>query len=165
MPQFDPTTMSPQIIWLVITFGIFYFLMARMALPKIGEVLEERSERIADDLDQAEQLRREGEKVQDDFQGGLAEARTEAQRILSEARAKAQAEMDEKTRALDAKLTVQADEAEARIAAEKQKALAELESVAAEVAQDIVSKLLGDAAGDGAVKKAVKAEIAARENA
>lgn len=164
MPQFDPTTMAPQIIWLLISFAIFYFMMARVVLPKIGEVVEERSERIADDLDQAEQLRLEGEKVQDDFQGGLADARTQAQKVLADARVKAAKKMDEKTKALEAKLAKQAEEAEQRILAERKAAMAELESVSVEVAQDIVAKLLGESTKADDVQKAVKAQLDARGN-
>ncbi|MGD8327168.1 MAG: hypothetical protein PVF65_09645 [Sphingomonadales bacterium] len=165
MPQFDPTTMAPQIVWLLISFAIFYFMMARVVLPKIGGVIEERSERIADDLDQAEQLRVEGEKVQDDFQGDLADARAEAQKILADARAKAQKQMDEKSKALDAKLSEQAEQAEHRIVEETKAAMAELESVAAEVAQNIVTKLLDTDTKAADVKKAVKAQLETQGNA
>jgi len=164
MPQFDPTTMAPQIIWLLISFAVFYFMMARVVLPKIGEVVEERSERIADDLDQAEQIRLEGEKVQDDFQGGLADARTQAQKVLADARVKAAQKMDEKTKALEAKLAKQAEDAEQRILAERKAAMAELESVSAEVAEDIVAKLLGESTKADDVQKAVKAQLDARGN-
>ncbi|HJO87371.1 MAG TPA: F0F1 ATP synthase subunit B', partial [Rhodospirillales bacterium] len=59
MPQFDVTTFLPQIIWLVISYLVLYFLMAKVALPKIGGILEERQARIDDNLDAAQSLRNE----------------------------------------------------------------------------------------------------------
>lgn len=59
MPQFDPTYFASQVFWLIVTFGILYLLMAKIALPRIGDILEVRQDRIAADLDRAEQLKRE----------------------------------------------------------------------------------------------------------
>ncbi|MFZ5608315.1 MAG: F0F1 ATP synthase subunit B' [Pseudomonadota bacterium] len=162
MPQFDPATLSPQVIWLVIVFAIFYFLMARLALPKIGEVLEEREERLADDLDQAEHLRREGAKAEDSFHSILAQARAEAMAIIKDARAKAHKELDEKSRALDLKLAQQTEVADAHIAAEKAKAMEALEGVATTVAQDIAARLLDTPVAAEDAAQAVKLELVAR---
>ena len=62
MPQLNPLDWAPQLIWLVITFGILYLLMKRVALPKIGSVIETRHARIASDLEAADKLRRETRK-------------------------------------------------------------------------------------------------------
>lgn len=159
LPQFDPAVFVPQIIWLVIAFGIFYFLMSRLVLPRIGDVLEDREERIADDLDQAQQLSEEAAGLQDSFEGSLSEARSQSMQSIAAARADAQAQIDAKAAELEAKLTQQAEEAEARIAAEKSAALSELETVASDVCKDITAKLLGESADAAAIDKAVKDEI------
>ncbi|MEM7569095.1 MAG: ATP F0F1 synthase subunit B [Pseudomonadota bacterium] len=162
LPQFDPTVFVPQIIWLVITFGVFYFLMSRIVLPKIGDVLEDREERIADDLDQAQQLSAEATSVQDTFEGSLSDARSEAMQTIAAARADAQAQIDAQMKALEEDLGAKADKAEARIAEEKAAALSELESVATDACQDILGKLLSSDVDKAAIAAAVKAEISGR---
>lgn len=162
MPQFDPAVFLPQIIWLIITFGVFYFAMSRLVLPRIGDVLEDREERIADDLDQAQQFSDESAGLQDSFEGALSEARAQSMQEIAAARAQAQAQIDAKAAETDAALSVKAEEAEARISAEKSAALAELETVATDVCKDVIKKLLGTSANAASVKKAVKAEISRR---
>ena len=50
-PPFDQSLYPSQLLWLLITFGLFYFLMSRMVLPRIASILEVRRDRISQDLD------------------------------------------------------------------------------------------------------------------
>ncbi|MEM1021054.1 MAG: F0F1 ATP synthase subunit B [Pseudomonadota bacterium] len=162
LPQFDPTVFGPQIIWLVITFAVFYFVMAKLVLPRIGDVLEDREEKIADDLDQAEQLSQEAGSVQDTFEGSLTEARSQSTQIIASARSDAQDRVNSELAKLDTKLGKQADKAEERIAAEKASALEELEAVATDACEDIIAKLLGSPVDQNAIRDIVKQEISGR---
>lgn len=162
LPQFDPANFAPQIVWLVITFAVFYFIMSRFVLPKIGDVLEDREERIADDLDQAQQLSEEATSVQDTFEGSLTEARAKSMEMIAAARAEAQAQIDAEMATLDEKLTAQSDKAEERIAEEKAASMTELEAVATDACNDIIGKLLGTKIDGRTVKAAVKAEISGK---
>ena len=59
LPQLNPADFAPQLIWLAITFAVLYFILARVALPRIGEVIEERRDRVQRDLDSAERFKKE----------------------------------------------------------------------------------------------------------
>ena len=85
MPQLDPTYFASQIFWLTVVFVFLYLVMSRLVLPRIGEVLEERSERIADDLDKAESLKKEAEGVIAAYEEALTKARGEASAVLAQA--------------------------------------------------------------------------------
>src|SRR3546814_1656625 len=84
LPQLDADTYPTQIFWLVVTFVILYLIMSKVALPRIAEVLEERQERVADDIETAERLRSEAAVVQSEYEKALAEARGKAQELFRE---------------------------------------------------------------------------------
>ena len=63
MPQFDHTFFVSQLVWLAITFTVLYLVLSRIALPRLAEVMDQRSSRLAADLDRAESLRREADAV------------------------------------------------------------------------------------------------------
>ena len=71
LPQLDLATYSSQVFWLVISFVVLYFLVAKLAMPRIAEVLEERQERIEDDLDKAETLKKEAYQVRIEYEKAL----------------------------------------------------------------------------------------------
>ena len=84
MPQLNPLDWAPQLIWLVITFGILYLLMKQVALPRIGSVIEARHARIAGDLEAADKLRRETQEAIAAYEQALAEAKARAHAIAQE---------------------------------------------------------------------------------
>ena len=157
MPQLNPLDWGPQLIWLLITFGILYFLMLKVALPRIGGVIEARADRIAKDLAQADKLRRETEEAIAAYAQALAEAKQKAHAIIDEGRAKLKAETAKERARLDAELVARGAEAEKRIAAAKNLAMREVNSIAADVASDIVRRLIGIAPAKLDIDKAVAA--------
>ena len=157
MPQLNPLDWAPQIIWLLVTFGVLYLLMVWIALPRIGAVIETRAAHIAADLASADKLRRETEEAIAAYEQALAEAKQKAHAIIEEGRAKLKAESDAERAKLDKELAAKSEEAEARITKAKVSAMKEVNAVAADVASDIVRKLLGTAAAKADIEKAVAA--------
>ena len=58
-PPLNFEDFSPQIIWLALTFAVLYLLLSRLVLPRIGEVIDDRKDRIRRDLQAAERLKDE----------------------------------------------------------------------------------------------------------
>lgn len=157
MPQLDFSTFAPQIIWLVITFTALYFLMARVALPRISTVLEERRDRVANDLDEAEKLKRDTDTAIANYETALAEARAKAHDIANSTREKLSAEIDVERQGVEDELAVKAAAAEKTIKAAKDQALSEIGNVANETADAIVKELI-----DGSMTKSkISAAVAA----
>lgn len=157
MPQLEPLDWGPQLIWLVLTFGILYLLMLKVALPRIGSVLDMRRAHIARDIDTAETLRRETEEAIAAYEQAIAEAKLKAQGIAQEGRAKLNEEITTERVKLDRQLAAKSKEAEARIYEAKASALKEVNKVAADVAADIVQRLIGVTPSGSELAKAVEA--------
>lgn len=162
LPQLDVATFPTQIFWLIVSFVILYMFMARVVVPRIADVLEERQDRIADDLETAERFKEEAEDVKAGYEKTLADSREKAQslfrethEILVKEQAAAEAEAAEKVAA-----TIK--EAEARIAQQKDGALENLRVVASDTAAAAMSKLTGISVDEAAVGKAVESAMAQR---
>ena len=157
MPQLIPEDWAPQLVWLAITFGILYLLMVYVALPRIGKVIEARASHIAGDLAAADQLRRETEEAIAAYEQALAEAKQKAHAIVEEGRVKLKAETAAERAKLDQELGRKSAEAEARITEAKNSAMKEVNAVAADVAADIVQRLIGVVPAKPEIDKAVEA--------
>ncbi len=157
MPQLNPLDWGPQLIWLLITFGILYLLMVYVALPRIGGVIEARAAHIAKDLATADSLRRETEEAIAAYEQALAEAKQKAHAIVEEGRAKLKEETAAERAKLESELGKKSAEAEARIDAAKTSAMREVNAIAADVAADIVRQLIGVAPAKVEIEKAVQA--------
>ncbi|MGI9371052.1 MAG: F0F1 ATP synthase subunit B [Hyphomicrobiales bacterium] len=155
MPQLDFSMWPPQLIWLAITFGVLYILMSKFALPKIGGTIEQRQNRIATDLDEAQRLKDETEKAIAAYEAALAEAKAKAHVIAQETRDTLNAEVEKERSKLDAKLAERIAKAEESISKTKEDALKNVEKVASDTASEIVSQLIGAKPTAAAVKKAV----------
>lgn len=144
MAQFDPATFSPQLIWLVITFGVFYFVLAKCALPRIVEVLEERQHNIDENLDRAAALKEEAKAAAEAYEKSLSEARAEAQAVMRQAREGMAADAAKRQQALADRLASDIQAAELRIGKAKEKAISRLNEAAAEAAFAAIEKLTGE---------------------
>jgi F-type H+-transporting ATPase subunit b len=157
LPQLDVSTFPSQIFWLIICFSVLYYLLSRRALPRVSEILEARQDRIAADLDQAQRLRRDAEVALAAYEEAMAKAQDRAQSLLAETQNRLQAEAAARQAELDQQLARQLVEAEGRIAASRDRALAELEDGAIDVAQAAAAKLAGVTVSAEVARRALRA--------
>jgi F-type H+-transporting ATPase subunit b len=143
MPQLDPTHFSAQIFWLVVTFVAFYLVVARLVLPRIGSVLEDRQSRIDRDLAKAGEFKGEAEKVAAAYEAALAEGRASAQAVLRRTAEAAAAVASQRHATLAERLGRDIKSAEERIAHARGEAVGNIRGVAADVAQAAVERLIG----------------------
>ncbi len=159
MPQLDPASFASQIFWLFICFTALYVIMSRWALPRIGSILQERRNKIENDLERAEQLRQEAEKVLSSHEAALADAHQKAAVILHEAHEADAAQAAKQIATLDNHIKKQLTQADARIDQAKQAALADIQDVSASLTGDVLKKLADVKPTDATIKKAVAAAI------
>ena len=143
MPQLEQIdTYLSQVVWLVISFVVLYVVMWKTALPRVADILQERQERISDDLERAEKLKSEAEVVLEVYEAATAKAQADAQAILRAGADAFAADAADRHDELSARLARETDAAESRIEEARKEALANVRSVASEVAQAAAAKLI-----------------------
>ncbi|ARE41119.1 ATP synthase B' chain [Rhodovulum sp. P5] len=158
MPQLDFSTYPNQIFWLIVTLVVIYFVLSRIALPRIGAVLAERQGTISNDIAAAEELKLQAQEAEKAYEKALADARAEAQRIVAETKAEIKADLDAATAKADAEIAAKSAEAEKQIAEIRANAMQSVTEVAKATATDVVTAL-GFRADQSAVNAAVDAKL------
>ncbi|MFU8777857.1 MAG: F0F1 ATP synthase subunit B' [Roseovarius sp.] len=145
LPQLDFSTFGNQIFWLLVTLVVIYFVLSRIALPRIAAVLAERQGAITNDLAAAEDLKVKAVEAEQAYLKALADARTEAQAIVGQAKAEIKAELDVATAKADAEISARAAEGEKKIAEIRANAMSSVKEVAVAAAAEIVAVMGGKA--------------------
>jgi F-type H+-transporting ATPase subunit b len=156
-PPLDPSTFAAQLVWLALAFGLLYVVLSRVALPRVGEVIEERRERVQRDLAAAEQLKSATEQALTNYEQALAEARAKGNAIAKGMRDDLAGEIDAERSKVEAQIGQKLAEAEARIGQTKARALASVNDIAADIAGAIVSRLIGHDVSKDDVARALAA--------
>lgn len=159
-PPFDTTTFPSQLLWLVLTFGVFYMLMQKVIVPRVGGILENRHDRIAQDLDEASRLKAEADVAIETYEKELSTARATAGQIATTARENAKAKADAERMAVEAELSEKLAKASAGIAEIKAKAFADVDEIAGETVSAIVEQLIGGKVTKSDISAAVAAASA-----
>lgn len=164
MPQLDfgNVLTTSQLVWLAIIFPIFYLLVSRWLLPPVGQVIENRGARIAQDLDAARAAKIEADAAVTELTAAIRGAQTGAQTEIANAIAKAKEAAAAEAAILNARLDAEIAAAEQRIGVARTAALGTLRQVAAETTTAVVERLAGIAPSAAAIERAVGAELAAR---
>lgn len=163
MPQIAQiaATYASQIFWLLIVFGLIYFVIGKGMLPKIEATVDARDQKIAADLAAAEAARAKADETEAAYRAKIEEARATVLKATQDAKAASAAEAEKRVKAADAELAAKAATADAALKAAQARALAEIENVAAEAAQEIVAKVSGITVDKAVAENAVKAALAA----
>jgi F-type H+-transporting ATPase subunit b len=155
-PPFQKETFASQLFWLALAFVLLYVLMAKVALPRVGSILQARRDQIARDLAEAQRFRDESEAALAAYEKALADARGRAQTIAAETRDQLMREAETRRKALEAELNAQLAEAESTIAAAKTAAMQNVRDVAMDSAAAIVERLIGTVPSPSSVAQAVE---------
>jgi F-type H+-transporting ATPase subunit b len=159
MPQLDFATFPSQIFWLVVSLIALYYILSRVALPRIAGVIEERHDAIEDDLDRAAEFKRRAAEAEAAYEKALAEAKRKANDIAADARAEIQKRVDAATAKAEAEIVAKTAESEKRIQEIRDSALASVEAVANDAAAALVDAIAPGAGDEGAIRAAVAARL------
>jgi F-type H+-transporting ATPase subunit b len=158
-PPFDSSTFASQLVSLVIAFVALYLIVSRIALPRVGGIIDARQNAIEGDLAAAQKLKDESDAALKAYESELAAARSRAQAISNETREKLNAAAEAERTALEAKLNAKLADAEKQIAATRTAAMSNVRGIAADAASAIVQRLVGVVPDGKTVNSAVDASL------
>jgi F-type H+-transporting ATPase subunit b len=158
-PPFQKDTFASQLVSLLIAFVALYLIVSRIALPRVGSLLDERQNAIEGDLAAAQKLKDESDAALKAYHSELAAARSRAQAISTETREKLNAAAEAERKTLEEQLAIKLGQAEKTIAATREAAMRNVRGIAAEAATAIVQRLTGLAPDGKTVDSAVDASL------
>jgi F-type H+-transporting ATPase subunit b len=158
-PPFQKDTFASQLVSLLVAFVALYLIVSRIALPRVGSLLDERQNAIEGDLAAAQKLKDESDSALKAYESELAAARSRAQAIGAETREKLNAAAEAQRKTLEDQLSVKLADAEKTIAATREAAMRNVRGIAAEAATAIVQRLTGLAPDGKTVDSAVDASL------
>lgn len=142
LPQLDPSSYPTQLFWLFLVFGFLYFFFSRKVLPDISQVLENRHDRIQNDLDTAQRLKEEVEAVQDAYEGNIAKSHGDAAAILRSVEADVKTKAEEQTKRFQENAARKSEELERNLSSARDKAMEDMSQLASEIAVEAAAKII-----------------------
>ena len=158
-PPFQKDTFASQLVSLLIAFVALYLIVSKIALPRVGGVLDARQNAIEGDLAESQKLKDASDAALKSYESELAAARSRAQAIGAETREKLNAAAEAERKTLEQRLTQKLAEAEKTIAATREAAMSNVRGIAADAAAAIVQRLSGVLPDGKSVDSAVDASL------
>ena len=158
-PPFERSTFASQLVSLLIAFVALYLIVSRIALPRVGGVIDARQNAIDGDLAAAQKLKDESDAALKAYESELAAARSRAQAISAETREKLNAASEAERKTLEERLSLKLAEAEKTIAATRETAMSNVRGIAADAAGAIVQRLSGVLPDGALLDRAVDASL------
>jgi F-type H+-transporting ATPase subunit b len=158
-PPFQKDTFASQLVSLLVAFVALYLIVSRIALPRVGSLLDERQNAIEGDLAEAQKLKDASDAALKAYESELAAARSRAQAIGTETREKLNAASESERKTLEQRLSVKLAEAEKTIASTREAAMRNVRGIAADAASAIVQRLTGVVPDGKSVDSAVDASL------
>jgi F-type H+-transporting ATPase subunit b len=141
MPQLDFSTFLPQIFWLFISLSFLYIVLSRYALPRVSDVIEERKDIIAQDIDSAKKFSSETELAIEELNMKLSEAKINSQSLMNNSLQEIKESNEEKKAILLKEINDDIVAAEAKIQEKKEESLSEISSVSEDIAVVMLENL------------------------
>ena len=143
MPQLNPEFWISQIFWLTLTFGILYFVLSKLILPKISSNLETRKSQILDNIEAAEKQRKDSEEKIKEYDKIINDSKIEARNYFNQAREKIIQDINKKKENLDNEINEEIKKAEIEIKDLIKKAPEKVNKIAIETSNDLIKHLIG----------------------
>jgi F-type H+-transporting ATPase subunit b len=156
MPQLDPKYWASQAFWLILVFAILYISIAKFYLPKIKNNLDNRENRIKDDLDDANKFKELSELKLKEYEKILEDAKKEIVKIQLESKNALDKDIRTKKEAIEKEIEKEILEAQKEIVDLKKNSISAIQKISENIATSIVETISGDKLNESSVKATVE---------
>ena len=155
MPQLDPTYWASQAFWLVLIFTSLYFVLSKLLIPKIKDVIDDRESKIKNDLDEAQKLKSIAEIKLKEYEKSIDDGKKQVQKILYESKNKLTSDIQNKKKVFDKEIEKELENSEKEIKKFKEESLQSISTISEEMASNVLEAISGETMNKSSVKAAI----------
>ncbi len=155
MPQLDPTYWASQAFWLVLIFTLLYLALSKLFIPKIKESIDDRENKIKDDLDEAQKLKSIAEERLKEYEATIENTKKEVKKIIFESKNKLSAEIQNKKKEFEKEIEAEVKKTEQEIRSLKKESLDSIIVISEEITSKIIEKVAGEPLNQSSIKATV----------
>jgi len=159
MPQLDPTYWASQGFWLILIFTLLYLALSKLFIPKIKNSIDDRENRIKDDLDEAQKLKEVAEAKLKEYEISIENAKKDVQKILFESKNKLNSEIQNKKKIFEKEIETEIENAEKEIESFKKDSLESISKISEEITSKIIENISGEPMNQSSVKATVQESV------
>ena len=156
MPQLDPTYWASQAFWLILVFTILYITLAKFYLPKIKKNLDDRENKIKEDLDAASKLKDLSELKLKEYEKILENSKKEISKIHLESKNKLDKDIQEKKNIMEKEIENEIIKAQKEIGELKKNSISDIQNISKDVASNIIESISGDKLNESSINATVE---------
>ena len=155
MPQLDPTYWASQAFWLILIFTALYLTLSNLFIPKIKDSIDNRENKIKDDLDEAQKLKNLAEQKLREYEQSIENAKKEVQKIIFDSKNKLNLEIQSKKKKFEQEIEIEIESAEKEIENLKKESLNSISTISEEIASRVIEQISGEPMNQSSVKAAI----------
>ena len=156
MPQLDPKYWASQAFWLILVFSILYLSIAKFYLPKIKKNLDDRENKIKEDLDEANKMKSLSEKKLEEYNIILENSKKEVIKILLDSKNVLKKDIKSKKDSMEKEIENEISKAQKEILELKKNSIKSINNISQEIASNIIEKMSGDKLNESSIKATVE---------
>ena len=156
MPQLDPKYWASQAFWLILIFGILYFVTSKIYLPKIRNNLDTRENKIKDDLDNANKFKEQSEEKLKEYENILLNAKKDVAQILFDSKNTLDKDIKLKKEKIEKEIENEVVKAQIEITELKKNSVDSIQKISREIALSLIENISGDKLNESSIKAVVE---------
>ena len=156
MPQLDPTYWASQAFWLILVFVILYISIAKLYLPKIKNNLDDRENKIKEDLDSANKFKELSEFKIKEYEKILENSKKEVLKIQLESKNRLDKDIQAKKDVMEKEIVIEITKAQEQIVELKKNSISDIQNISKDIASNIIENISGDKLNESSIKAAVE---------